>query len=73
MCTEVLVEDAYCDTIGQLQAAVGGELVIDSPNRSHFGPECCLCVVNIEATAEKHGFKLTRSNDPFIYAELHRS
>lgn len=73
MCTEVIVEGSHCETIGQLEKAVGGELVIESPNRGHFGPECCLCVVDIDATAAKHGFSVARSNDPFVYGELHRT
>jgi hypothetical protein len=73
MCTEVIVEGKPCDTIGQLEAAIGGRVVLERPNSECFGPECCLCVVDIEASAAMHGFSLTRSDDPFIYGEMARS
>jgi hypothetical protein len=59
MCVDVCVQlpDAvhYCETWGELEAALGGPLVQLSYYKGEPKPEHCLCGCDLEATAQKYG------------------
>ena len=68
MCASVICDGVMCETQNQLTAAVGGELVLSYGNPMG---SCCLCPVDVLATAEKHGYAAKWSDDPFVEYELH--
>lgn len=67
MCTSVICDGVMCETQDQLSAAMGGKLVMGYGNPMG---NCCLCPVDVLATAEKHGYAALPSDDPFVEYEL---
>lgn len=79
MCSGVIIhrpgqEDYRCDTQGELAQAIGLENIdfIDYPDfeKSTFEPTVCLCPIDIDSTAKKAGFVLSKTDpngeyDPF--------
>jgi hypothetical protein len=57
MCTEVLIKGEIAENQGDLARLVGGDLVIRD-GYDGYAPSICLCPVDIEATAAKHGYKV---------------
>ena len=60
MCTDVVVHSeptVYCSNQGELAEALGGDLVHDSGYADNaYQPDMCLCPIDLEATAQKHGY-----------------
>jgi hypothetical protein len=55
MCVEVFVGDKLCRTRGELVAALRGPVVPDGP-ATDWPDNCCLCPLDIDATALKYGY-----------------
>jgi hypothetical protein len=59
MCTDVYVRDVYCHTRGELEAALGGPVLPADPE---WPADCCLCPLDIEATAAKYSLPWKRDD-----------
>lgn len=64
MCTWVEIDGEICTDQGELMDALGtADLVPDAAHGyddSDIGQALCLCPVDMEATATKHGYQLER-------------
>jgi hypothetical protein len=57
MCDTIEVNGKRCGTLASLRHALGGEPVIPDADKQGFPQDCCLCVVDVEATAKAYGFE----------------
>jgi hypothetical protein len=57
MCVEAYVaaSDAWCNTVGELTDALGGEPILENGYAHPIERNMCLCGVDFEATAERFG------------------
>lgn len=63
MCTNVNIGADDFDTVGELRAKLGCDLVHNGEPNS---PECCLCGVDVPASAKRAGYRSRRN--PFGYS-----
>lgn len=64
MCTSVSIGHEYFETVGELRAKLGA-LVLHDESWEPESPECCLCGVDVRASANAAGY-CARKN-PFGY------
>jgi hypothetical protein len=64
MCVEVEINGKWVDCVGDLRAAVKGELVKEACYAAMPPDGACLCGIDIEATAKRHNM-MCRQNEAF--------
>ena len=74
MCVTVYIGEANCDCVGDLRAYFDPVIIPDEEAmdaRNMDVGKCCLCVVDLEATAKANGKTLTspahEDSDPMEY------
>lgn len=69
MCTSLILPDGrLCDSVGEVRAAVGGDVPIYDGYRLPIEDDCCTCPVDFEALAVRQGWTLRRDDwDPMRY------
>lgn len=61
MCRQVIVNDEICETVGELKAQIGG-LLVWTVSLDDISDEDCLCCLDVEGTAAKHGLIVDEDN-----------
>jgi hypothetical protein len=63
MCRAAHIGEETCETIGELRAKIGELIMMDE--KRLVADSNCLCWVDMQTTAAKHGYELT--TDPCDY------
>lgn len=58
MCQRIKIDDEWCETLGELRAALNGEPVMAYDPGPAPGDELCLCCVDVTGTAEAFAYRV---------------
>jgi hypothetical protein len=71
MCVEIEVDEKVIDGVEELAAAIGQIVFEPGISPESRSGDCCLCYVDLQATASVNGYVYRTSSDPF-YAYFDR-
>lgn len=59
MCSQAKINGEWCETVGQVLQQLS-PVVLDRGYKKPVDNSSCLCPVDMEATAERNGYRVTR-------------